>query len=421
MQTSRRALLASAAAGCSLAGCLDIGVMLSRNPSDYRFEPSAGWRMDGRTAARAGSNPDSAGPTGPVGTVWRDDPDADAFHTTAPVVVDETVYVGFSEEGDANGQYEASVAGFDARTGERTTTAGVGRGRFAGLALDDGVLYAGLWVYDPYRSVVLAVSPAGSVRWRHELAPLAGPPALHDGTLYVSTRQENAVYAFGRDGRQAWRTELGAEVENPPCVADGTVYVGLGNGSLVALDADTGEETWREPVAAGDACCPDIQGTPAAADGRLFVPGVDERVYGVDAADGSTLWKSRVVGDDYGNSIPSPAVAHGTVYVNTIHGGVVALDAADGTEVWRVPADGEAVETSPVSPPGVAGGTVVVPRHDAVRGFDADGTESWRVDLEVPDAPGSAAYIMQPEIALAHGVAYVALHDRRVLAVGAPE
>lgn len=422
MQTSRRALLATAATGCSLAGCLGAGVLSPRDPDDYRFERTTGWRMDGRTAARTGYNPDSSGPSGSVGTVWRDDPDVDAFFTTTPVVDDSTVYVGFSEGTERNGRYDASVACFDARTGERTTTVHVGRGRFSGLVRDGETLYAGQWLHDPYRSRLLAASPSGDVRWRRDLPTTTGSPTLYDGTLYLSTRaDDDAVYAFDRDGGRTWRTELGTDVETTPCVADDTVYVGLGSGGIVALDADTGAEAWRERVVAGDACCPDIQGTPVVSGGRVFVAGVDERVYAVDAADGSTLWRTSVVGDDYGNAIPSPAVADGTVYANTIHGGVVALDAADGSEIWRVPADGDGLSPASVYPPGVAGDTIVVPRYDAVLGFDADGAESWRVDLEVPDAPGSAAYIMRPGVALAHGFVYVALHDRRVLAVGTPD
>jgi outer membrane protein assembly factor BamB len=60
----------------------------------------------------------------------------------------------------------------------------------------------------------------------------------------------------------------------------------------------------------------------------------------------------------------------------------------------------------------------VVPRHGSVSAVDTSGETQWTVDLTVPDV-GNVGYSMDTEVALAHGMCYVAVADGRVYALGA--
>lgn len=378
------------------------------------FTAEGAWRMDGGDPGRTGAT-DAPAPRGDVGVAWLRRAGSDASFTTAPVVDDGRVAVGYSEGTGENGVHDARVTAFDAGTGARGFDASIGRGRVAGLAFGDA-LYAATWRDGEGTSDLVAVAAKdGTERWRVRLPGVTGPPALADDRLHVATRQDDdAVYAFAPDGTRLWRHPVDGEAYTAPCVAGGTVSVGLADGRVVAVDAADGTGVWTAPVVDGDPCCPDIQGTPVAAGDRLYVPGIDERLYAVDAADGSVAWRATVVGEDYGNPVPSPAVADGAVYVNTHHGRLVALDAADGAVRWRSGDHGGLL------PPVVGSDTVLAPVGGTVRAHDAGGERLWTVGMHVPDA-GMAAYIMDPEPAVAHGLAYVALHDGRVYAVGAAE
>jgi outer membrane protein assembly factor BamB len=151
---------------------------------------------------------------------------------------------------------------------------------------------------------------------------------------------------------------------------------------------------------------------PTVADGRLYVPGMQGEVVAADAADGTVLWRTIVVEDDHGNRVPSPAVAGETVFVSTPHGGVLAIDATDGSTRRDLAADGDD------RPLAVGDDAVVVPRHGSVSAVDTSGETQWTVDLTVPDV-GNVGYSMDTDVALAHGMCYVAVADGRVYALGA--
>ena len=244
---------------------------------------------------------------------------------------------------------------------------------------------------------------------------VTGSPAVVDGTCYLATRDEdNAVYAYTLDGTQQWRTAIDGECYTAPCADSDGVYVGLTDGRITALDATTGDQRWSKQIATRDECCPDIQGTPTVADGRLYVPGIAEELVAADTADGTVLWRTTVVDEDYGNPVPSPAVTAETAYVNTHHGGLVAIDISDGSIRWR------STEYGDNQPPAAGDDGVVVPRNDSVVAYDTNDSHAWTIDITVPDI-GMAGYVMDTEVALAHGMCYVGIADGRVYAIGVRE
>ncbi|SEP10058.1 PQQ enzyme repeat-containing protein [Halogranum amylolyticum] len=233
---------------------------------------------------------------------------------------------------------------------------------------------------------------------------------ISSSTCYLATRDDdNAVYAYSLDGTRQWRTPIDGECYTATCADRDGVYVGLTDGRIAALDAATGEPRWSEQIATPDECCPDIQGTPTVADGRLYVPGIAEELVAADTADGTVLWRTAIVDEDYGNVIPSPA---DTAYVNTYHGGLVAIDISDGSIRWQSTEHG--ANQSPV----FGDGGVVVPWSDSVVVYETSDSPVWTINIPVPDF-GMAGYIMDTEVALAHGMCYVGIADGWIYAIGA--
>lgn len=193
---SRRQVLAGAgsAATGALAGCLG---------DDLGFAPGSDaatdWPMPRFDSANAAYSPDASAPRDGVRERWTVD---DAPASGPPAVVDGTVFA-------------PTVAALVAR---------------------DAADGAEQWRFAPSRQ------------------PWATGPSVHDGLVYVTMKDEGAVYALDRDtGEEAWSVTDEGRVEAAHLVAgehvsEPAVYAGTGNGGLLRLDAATGEVTWRADV-----------------------------------------------------------------------------------------------------------------------------------------------------------------------------
>jgi len=373
------------------------------------------WRLEGHNGGRTG-NTASTVPYGDVNVAWLQRPGNDPYGATAPIVGPERVYIAYSESPDDTDQSEVYLAGFDAKSGEQQLEVNLETGRAVGLALVGETLLAVTRGPDYEQTTLTALARGdGATQWTETIPDVTGSPTVVDDTCFIATRDEdNAVYAYTLDGTQQWRTSIDGECYTAPCADSDGVYVGLADGQIVALNTTTGEKRWREPIATPEECCPDIQGTPTVADGRLYVPGIAEELVAADTVDGTVLWRTTVIDDDYGNAIPSPAVTAETAYVNTHHGGLVAIDISDGSIRWRSADNGDN------QPPATGDGGVVVPRSDSVVAYETSASRKWRINITVPDI-GMAGYIMDTEIALAHGMCYVCIADGRVYAIGSRE
>jgi outer membrane protein assembly factor BamB len=380
--------------------------------------------MEGHDGGRTGES-DSPVPRGDVDVAWLRRPGTDPHGATAPIVGPERVYLAYVESPDDAEKSAVSLAGFDAASGEQQLDVSLRTGRAVGLALAGETLLAVTRGPDYEQATLTALARGdGSTQWADTLPDVTGSPAVVDGTCYLATRDEDtAVYAYTLDGTRQWRTALDGECYTAPCADSDGVYVGLTDGRIAALDATTGDRRWSEQIATPDECCPDIQGAPTVADGRLYVPGIAEELVAADTADGTVLWRTAVVDEDYGNAVPSPAVTPETAYVNTYHGGLVAIGLADGSIRWRSAEDGFN------QAPAVGDGGLVMPRNDSVVAYETkdsvvasetSDSPAWTIDTPVPDI-GMAGYIMDTEVALAHGTCYVGIADGRIYAIGSRE
>src|SRR5262249_19873254 len=105
-------------------------------------------------------------------------------------------------------------------------------------------------------SAILALEPAGNVRWITHVnkAGFEAPPALGwNGSVYAGSL-DGYVYALRADGSPAWRFATDGvagpgegsvgPVSSPALWGDGTIYIGSEDGIVYVLDA-TGALMWR--------------------------------------------------------------------------------------------------------------------------------------------------------------------------------
>jgi outer membrane protein assembly factor BamB len=329
----------------------------------------------------------------------------DVVWTSAPVIDETHVYVGYGTKGTAK---TGTVAAFDAISGERAwKTTFNDDERASGFALDGDVLYGEIAFPERSETRVIALSKAdGTVRWKWTLPTIIGSPAVVDGVLYFAGA-DNAVYAYDGGGTRRWRRRLDIEVETPVCVDDSVVYVGSSDGRMIALNAADGKTVWAASIVSGLAGRPDISGMPAVRDRTLYVPGVDRVLYAVSTADGSIEWTARLLKEDHGNPVASPAVTKDTAYAHTIHSGVVALDTDDGTERWRTGKLGAGISVAATEE------LIVAPKvGGAVVAFNTDGEQRWSFEKERPETSRELGGVIgSPRAVPAHEFVYVPLYD----------
>lgn len=157
----------------------------------------------------------------------------------------------------------------------------------------------------------------------------AGP----DGTIYATSRFDDAVYAFnGSTGAPIWGpASTGGSLESPPAVADGIVYVGCYDGKLYAFKAATGAPAWAAPASLGGQVG---ASSPAVADGNVYIGAFDGKIYAFDAKTGAARW-TVTTGAPTWNS--SPAAANGFVFATSEDGKLYAINSRTGGVAWTYP------------------------------------------------------------------------------------
>ncbi|MGJ6980636.1 PQQ-binding-like beta-propeller repeat protein [Aestuariimicrobium soli] len=192
------------------------------------------------------------------------------------------------------------------------------------------------------RLAQLRVDGRGGLRpqWQTSVAPMSRAGEVVDGVAYLPTIDHQVVAVRVADGRQLWRTDLGApslsRVVATTVQGDPALFATAGR-TTVRLDPRTGSVVWRAE-----------QGQLFA--GRLGVD--DQRVYvgsgtghavAFDVATGEQQWAVEISGraDRYGRMLYSPwdctvqFPTDDTVFLATVGAGF-ALDRATGAQVWRL-------------------------------------------------------------------------------------
>jgi outer membrane protein assembly factor BamB len=235
--------------------------------------------------------------------------------------------------------------------------------------------------------------PEKNVLWRTALPGTgASTPAVQGDRVVVTCAigDRNAVVCFDRDGKEAWRRELGpvragkhakATGCNPSPVTDGVrAWVYYKSGELACLDLADGAVVWRTNLQerfGADTLWWDLGTSPVLAKKAVIVAVMQSGpsyLAAFDRGTGELLWKQDRLLDapeEAAQSYSTPVVIAGdaakrepdelVIVLGADH--VTAHDAATGKEVWRVGGlnpDGHKFFRS-IASPVVAGDYVIAP------------------------------------------------------------
>lgn len=186
--------------------------------------------------------------------------------------------------------------------------------------------------------------------------------AANTGSASTKGPREYLAVAWANERRDRGGDIGWFGLSSPPALVDGTLYVtslegDLGSGEtwIHSIDASDGTENWRFE----DRALRHIS-TPAVSNGRVLVGG-DENADGLlalDAADGTELWRADR------NALGSPTVLDGEVYVSSGGpdggGEVAALDVSDGSVAWSVDPTADGTNWLSARTDAVVGDTIYV-------------------------------------------------------------
>ncbi|WP_440988516.1 outer membrane protein assembly factor BamB family protein [Haloarchaeobius baliensis] len=384
MQRSRRALLASLAAG-AFAGCTGdtpsdetdpaattTGRTTSTDPTaTSRPEPEqpstvdADWPLPAADHGLSNASLDTAGPTTEIGELWQIDAESEL---SGPVLAGGTIYVGGGD---------GTVHAFDARDGTVWWEQSVGPSAGTPWVVDDSLLV-------PTDDGVVSLTTDGQTEnWRAETPVRAAFLVAPHGVYYVPDGEGPELVKLAlSDGSERWRADLGEGVAppswTPPVFAsDDLVYVSTGthaavpwqfdpesgsyvgdtelrgtgrghhfpgekyylDGSVYASDSYYGD-FWAfsaKPDAYGRRWQTEFMGVSAVLGGEL-IAGDGERIFAHNRSEGSFHGLFEGAGGDWssdsiGELVARPAVTDETVLALTADR-LYCFDPQDGARLW---------------------------------------------------------------------------------------
>ncbi len=176
--------------------------------------------------------------------------------------------------------------------------------------------------------------PTGRIRWRFDAnAPIYSPPAVVDGSIFLSTGNGRIVSLDATSGAVRWEYLAPGLGRSSPAVAGHSVFVGLEDGRVISLDRDTGGLRWEfntdKPVLS----------SPVVYDEVVYVGSNDWRLYALDAETGDKQWSFTAENSIRSDpAIRAPVLAFTDMstklYVLNLSNGRVRLD-------YRVPISAE--------------------------------------------------------------------------------
>lgn len=191
---------------------------------------------------------------------------------TAPAAVGDSVYVSGDRVYALDATTGAVEWASDRLPGRIAGTAATAEGVFATTGSEEG---GAVYRFEPETGRRQWATPADSA--------VVVPPVV--GDLVYAVETAGRVRGLEpSDGSEAWYREFNAPGELPPALADGTLYItGANDTTLRAVDALTGLTRWKFPYVGRSVAGPTV------ADDVVYVPTADSeqgRLYALEAATG---------------------------------------------------------------------------------------------------------------------------------------
>jgi outer membrane protein assembly factor BamB len=319
-------------------------------PPPYR---NAEWPQPGGYASNAMYHLEASGP---LQVVWQQDAgkgsDNDSQLTAAPVVADGRVFVLDSA---------AHVFAFDAKSGRalwgktlapkggsatflNTATFGLfgkdtsvdpTKGFGGGVAYDDGKIF----VSTGFGNVTAMNASNGKELWKSELgAPIVNAPTANGGRVFVSS-VDNHFFALAEvDGRQLWdhqgiTVSAGILNSTSAAVAGDVTVVPYSSGELFALRTTSGRMAWTDTLTKSGTITAlseldDIAGRPVIDRDMVFAISHSGVMAGIRLSTGDRAWSRDITG------VQTPWVAGDFVYVLTSDDQLLCLTRSEGKVKW---------------------------------------------------------------------------------------
>lgn len=270
-----------------------------------------------------------------------------------------------------------------------------------GVAYEAGKVF----VTTGFGELVALDARSGGVLWRQRVdAPISGGPAVQNGIVYVTARNNVGWAVRASDGKALWQasgnpSNAGIMGVTVPAMQGNTVVFGFSSGELMAVNTADGLPLWTSQIAGtrrGRAytAIRDVTGDPVISGGNVFGGSSAGRINSVELSSGIENWSSR----DGANS--PVVVAGGSVFAVNDQAQLVRLDAASGGVIWRVDLP-YYTDTKPKRQdsiyahfgPVLAGGRLFVASSDGVlRAFDP-GSGQLVGQGQIPDGATSAPVV----------------------------
>lgn len=339
---SRRDILAAVGTGSAglLAGCT--------GDDSIRGD----WHRAGYDDGNSGDAPRHRGPKSNPVVKWSAHI-PETYTVSSPVLVGDSVFVGYGNDEFSNGAETVGVRVLDIETGERKGDFAVTTSPRSATENDatyfDSVVHANGNLYLHCFDGLHSLTTDGKERWH---VPMHGGPTdgglrtahsvVTDGLVYAPTagvtadtdgpKAKEALYAIDElSGQVVWRYIPQTDEQGwtfPPAYARGVVYLSVLDYGVVALNGKSGHMLWKKDFAAN--------GPPVFADGNVYVsaelPSGKASVVALDAGTGDEQWRVSGRGTRLGRRL---GVADGRVYFTENLRNFVAVDAATGDELWR--------------------------------------------------------------------------------------
>jgi len=190
-------------------------------------------------------------------------------------------------------------------------------GGWAGTAIHDGIIYVGT----KDSRVVAINSSTENIEWDYPIAPVTAPSS----------------------GLSCGETSVPTAIYSTPVVDRDIVYIGTYSGQVLAVNMLArsqdltfpqqryGEWEWNCPIdnAKSNAIVADL----LLSGHNIYVSSSNGRVYSLDKEFGDLNWESKVLGAKHGKLWTSPVIQGNTLYVSTYDGHVYALSVETGVSI----------------------------------------------------------------------------------------
>lgn len=321
--------------------------------------------------------------------------------TNHPVVVDDTVYVTYSDinfqRPTVNG-LNAYFAGNGTKKWHYSISEDPNAYFETPVTVANHIAYIGGWD----GSVHAVSTNTGKRLWRFRTIgashmtnyTVQSAPAIYNNLVFFGS-DDGYVYAVtALGGWLQWKVDLTGDmnvsIRGSPLIDNGTIYIGGDDRILHALDVTNGVQTWQ--FKAGDR----VRGTMAISEeGDIVYFTAGDTLYAVSPATHDRKWVFR----KQGQRLSSPVVSGNRVYITSSDDQVIAVDATSGALAWSTTVNRASVQT-----PVISNGILFASSK-------SDGANSGTITMADADsgtilgqftAPGSFTY----PVAVKDGIAY---------------